>query len=367
MKPNESIFSGIFILLLFTALQTSGQSFSRENKVSKVFPVNSETEIEVNNKYGNITVENWKSDSVKFEIKYKVVSNKESRLAKNFETIDFDFNANQYYIIVNTVFMNKGSFWSDVSDIAGNLFAPGTRTSIDYTIYIPENQSLKLTLKYGNIFFADYFGTLKIDLSNGNLKAHNLNGKTQMDVSFGNVNLNHLENGILKMNYGTLSIENCNYLNLTSQSNEIELATVKKLILNSKRDKIRIEDINSLTGETYFTGATFNNIISNINLSAKYGSLKIKNIETLTDSVNLTGSNTTININLNKNDNYRFNIISNDKADVSVSTEIKEITTKNIDEDGYMFSAKGSYGKGDIPVNLNLKIKSGLLSIKFND
>ncbi len=347
------------------ALQAGAQSYSKENTITKTFPVYDDIEIEVSNKYGNISIENWDTDSVKFVIHYKVTSNKESKLARNFESLDFDFNANQFYIVANTVFDAKGSFWSDVSDIAENLFAAGTNTSIDYTIYMPQSLNLKLTLKYGNIYLADYHGTLNINLSNGNLKAHDLTGNTEITTSFGDVTLNKITEGKLTINYGNLSIENAHKIDLISNSSEIEISNADIININSRRDKIWIDKAQGINGETYFTKSIIENITSNISLSTKYGSIKIRNIEHSAKEINITSINTSVNTYLNTDDTYKIDILSDDKADVSVSTDIGKFTTSIINKDGYVHQANCIYGENNNPTDIMLKVKSGLLSIKL--
>lgn len=366
MKPDVLIFKTLLIILLFSSIYVNAQSYSKENSISKVFGISNETEIEISNKYGNISIENWDNDSVKFVINYKVTSTKESKLIKNFESIDFDFNANEYYIVARTIFSGKGSFWSDVSDIAGNLFAAGTYTSIDYTIYLPKDQPLTINLKYGNIYFADYAGRLKMNVSNGDIKAHNLNGNTDMEIAFGDVTINRIANADIKIAYSTLSLENATTVNLIGQSSEIEISKAEYLTIDSKRDKIWIENANTITGETYFTKTTINNISNKLELNTKYGSLKLKNIKKGSENVNLVCVNTSVDINLNTTDSYLINISSDEKADVTYSSKLGDFVTNEIQEEEFIYKAYKKYGEGKDPTNIDIKVKSGLLAIKLN-
>lgn len=366
MKPDVLIFKTLLVILLFSSICVNAQSFTKENSITKVFGVNTETEIEISNKYGNINIENWDNDSVKFVINYKVTSNKESKLIKNFESINFDFNANEYYIVAKTIFSGKGSFWSDVSDIAGNLFAAGTYTSINYTIYIPKSQALNLNSKYGNIYFADYAGRLKINISNGDLKAHNLIGNTSMEIAFGDVTINKTTNANIKIAYSTLSIEEATNLTVSGQSSEIEIYNANHLSLDSKRDKIWIENATKIIGETYFTKTTVHNISNKLELITKYGSLKLKNIKHNTENVNLICTNTSVNINLHINDSYLIDISSDEKADITYASKLGDFITSETPEEEFVYNARKKYGNDKTPTNIDIKIKSGLLAIKLN-
>ena len=50
--------------------------------------------------------------------------------------------------------------------------------------------------------------------------------------------------------------------------------TINELVLDSKRDKISIEEVNLLTGQNYFTRLIIDEIDGKLDLSTKYGSIK---------------------------------------------------------------------------------------------
>ena len=367
MKSNVFKFSSVIILLLFTTVAVVGQSFTKENTIVRSYALVDDTEIEVSNKYGDITLENWNKDSVRIEINYKVTSTKESKLNKTFDAINFNFKANQYYIVAATVFEGSGSFWTDVSDIANNMFAGGTRTSIDYTIYIPSNRHLSLTLKYGNVYLTNHTGFFSLSLSNGDIKAHNLTGDTKMDIIFGDAIVNKISKGKVKISYGSLILENANILTLTGQSSEFELGTVDELLVDSKRDKITIEEANTVSGTTYFSRLTIDQIQNELDLSTKYGSFKLKDISAKVTNVRLSSINTSVNLFFHKEHDYFIKIISEDKTDVSYSAGLGDFTTTRLEGKEKRMQAECLYGNEEQAVPVNINVKSGLLTLKLKE
>lgn len=342
-----------------------GQSYTKDKRVERSFPLLDDTEIEVINKYGDITIENWDQDSVKIIVECKVTSNKEAKLNKTYEAISFDFKANEYYVLASTEFVGSGSFWSDVSDIASNLFSGGTNTSIDYIIYVPDDIKLKLELKYGNIYMANHSGDIKINLSNGNLKAHSLTGNTNMEVVFSDLTINKITSGDIKINYGSLILEYADNLKISGQSSEYEIYEVKKLLVDSKRDKIAIDDVESLSGESYFSHVVIDNLFGEVDLKTKYGSFKIKEIKENTKSIALNNSNTTVNINLDSNNSYNIDITSDEKAEITYSTGLGDFNTKELGDKDKLLQARCLYGNMRDAVDIKIDIRSGLLSLKL--
>lgn len=345
----------------------SSQSFTKENKVVRSFALTDETETVITNKYGDITIESWDKDSIRIEIHYKVISTKESKLDKTFDAINFDFKANQYYIVASTVFEGKGSFWTDVSDIASNLFASGTNTSIDYTVYIPENKHISLNLKYGSVYMANHSGYFKLTLSNGDLKAHNLTGNTELDIEFGDATINQINEGSLSVRYGNCNLEQAEKLILTGQSAEFYLGIINELTLDSKRDKISIEEVGSLSGKTYFSRVVVEEILESIDLSTKYGSFKLNEFGANVKNTKLNLYNTSVNLYFRKGNNYSLNIISDEKAEITYSSELGEFTTKDLPGKEKFKEATCVIGSKNQAIPISIEIKAGLLTLKMKN
>lgn len=366
MRPRELTFSTVLLILLLISATAIGQSFTKENRIEKSYPIYDDLEIEITNKYGDITVESWEKDSVKIVINYKVTSTKEVKLNKTFDAISFDFKANEYYVVAKTEFVGGGSFWSDVSDIASNLFTGGTNSSIDYKIYAPDDIKLTLNLKYGNIYFADHRGYLKVALSNGDFKAHSLIGKTEMEVDFADLTINNLSDGDIRVNYGSLIVEETDKLKISGLSSEYEISTVNELTVDSKRDKINIEDVSIITGDTYFSHMVVDNVSKNITLKTKYGSFKVKEIAPGTEEINLNTNNTTVNVYLQNSGDYNINITSDEKADITYSAELGDFSTNEIEGKEKVLNAKCLYGNKQYATPIVIDIRAGLLSIKLD-
>ncbi|HEY9115428.1 MAG TPA: hypothetical protein VIN10_12075 [Bacteroidales bacterium] len=366
MKTLRFYFKLASLLVTMLAVQVSyGQTFEKERSVNKSFKLSAETEIEVSNKYGDVHIVPWEKDSVRFEIKLKVITNKETKLDKAFDYVDFDFKATKYYVIASTVFVGKGTFWTEVSDVANNLFSAGTKTTIDYTIYLPAKSTLKVDNKYGNIYTTDLSGTLNITLSNGDLKAHRFSGTTTMNTEFGNIDIQIIDNGNLTISYGELQLESSTKLTLTSRSSEIEIDEVTQLNLESKRDKLNLESVGTLIGQTYFTTLKVDELNTKIDLTSKYGSTELEKLGKM-KSFLLKSDDSDIKLNFAKENKYTLDLTVDEKTQVYYSADITNIKTVNLGGDDKLISVKSTIGSGtQTPLNLKLDVRAGTVSLKL--
>jgi hypothetical protein len=361
-----SICSLVLLFTLSFGYIAQGQTVEKSRTVKKTFKVEAGTEIEIVNKYGNIHLIPWEKDSVQFKIELMVKGTKESKVDKSFDFIEFDFKNTKYYIIVQTLFAGKSSFWSDVSDLTGAIFNSSTKTKIDYTIHLPADVKLKIMNKYGNIYTTDHTGELEIELSNGDLKAHHLAGKTTIMSEFGNTNIKQIDNGILNVSYGELEIEEANNLSIESKSTRFDIDKVNHLNLNSKRDKFYLKDVGYIYGTTNFTQLEIDHLIQKVDVKAKYGDIEIKSFSNEVNSFIIDADNADITLHFIDNKRYIIDATVDTQTEVLYSADIKDITSRDLEGEEKLVEVKCTVGSDKtkkIPINMNTR--GGSISLKL--
>lgn len=366
MKMRVLICSLIVMSSLIWGLGVHGQTIEKTRTEKKSFKVNPGMEIEVMNKYGDIRLIPWEKDSVRFEIELMVKGTKDSKVDKSFDYIEFDFQSTQYYIIVQTLFAGKSTFWSDVSDLTGAIFNSSTKTKIDYTIYVPNTIKLKIMNKYGNMYTSDYRGELELDLSNGDLKANKFSGKTTITSEFGNVNLKEIVDGKLNISYGELHLDKGGELIIESKSSKFYIDDVEKINFNSKRDKFYIKNIGQVNGNTDFSLIEIDRLLNNFSLTSKYGDIEIKSFVDGTKTFNLTSENTDITLHFQDEKKYKMDILVNSDTEVLYSAEIENITSKDIEGSEKLIQVNCTVGSSKTQiVPIKIDSRGGSLSLKL--
>ncbi len=356
-------------LVLFIALSgynIYGQTIEKSRRVTETFKLGPDTEIEVMNKYGNIHVIPWDKDSVRFDIELMVKGTKQSRVDKSFDFIEFDFKTSKYYVIAQTLFAGKSSFWSDVSDLTGAVFNSSTKTKIDYTVYLPADVTLKLFNKYGNIYTTDHSGDIEIELSNGDLKAHHFSGKSNMTIEFGNANIKQVDDGMLKINYGELQIESAGNLSIESKSSRFFIDEVDDFDINSKRDKFYLKKVGFIYGITNFTLIEADLVDEKVSLTTKYGDVDLMSFSDNVEKININSENTDVILHFTDPKQYDMDFLIDKDTQVMYSADITNIISRQLEGGEKLIEVKCIVGNNSsqiVPVKLDSR--GGTISLKL--
>ena len=361
-----SFCSLLLVLFLFVGKVSNGQTIEKSRSYAESFKVGPETEIEIMNKYGDVHIIPWKVDSVRFEIEVLVIGTKQSRVDKSFDYIEVDFKDSKYYVIAQTLFAGKSSFWNDVSDLTGAIFNSNTKTKIDYTVYLPANATLKVSNKYGNIYTTNHTGTVEFNLSNGNLKAHLLSGPSKITSEFGNINVNTMDEGTLEVSYGECYLEKGGTLNINGKSSEFHIEKAESLNLDSRRDKFYLDQVGKLQGITNFSTIELKDLEDLLGLNTKYGEIEIHRFSDEVSDFNLWSDDTEITLHFIDDKKYMMDFKVDDRTQVMYSAEITDIQSTELGGEENLIRVESTVGSDKtrtIPIVINSR--GGLISLKL--
>ena len=345
-------------VLMLPSLAMTGQNYEKSRSVREGFKIGPNVEVQVTNKYGDIHLVPWKKDSVVFEIEFTVTSNKQSKVDKIFDYIDFDFRSTAYYVIAQTVFQGQNTFWTEMTDMASTIFSGGTNTRIDYTVYYPEKNDIKLENKFGNIYTTEHTGKVDITLSNGDMKAYAFRGPTKLKLDFSNVSIDEVVNANLILGYVELNLEKAGELSIESRSSKMYFNSVDKLNVNSKRDRFYIKQAGDITGDMFFSYLSLDEAHSKINLRTNYGDIMIKEIATGFLHLDFSSQNSDITLYLDQEHFFDMEIIRDEKSEVISSIDViskNESPVEGADKTYKATLTAGKQGKQKVPVLINLK------------
>lgn len=334
MKMKNIIFS--IILLAFIPGTLKSQNFSDRFFTVETFPVNAQTTIEVNNKYGKIHVLTWKKDSVKFIIDLKINSNSKAKLKKMKNNIRFDFTASKYYVTAISDFGGTGNqIFAELRSLSESLI-PGKNTiEVNYNIYCPESVNLNIVNKFGNIYIDDLRGEIDINLSNGDMKINSISGESNIELNFGNAIINHLTDAVISLSYSDLNLKQAEKLQIISKSSTIHIDEVDLLKINSRRDKYFLSDVYSMQGRSDFSQIWIEEIYCRLDLNLKFGDLTVDHIPVDFCKLDLVSDYADLNLYIDKNALYQANIYYKEDAYISFPGNEAEIglTTINRSDD----------------------------------
>ncbi len=351
----------VFMPLLATA------QFTDTKEINKTFKILPETQIEILNKYGKIEIKTWEKDSVAFNIKIRVEEKKLSKLEESIRGIDFDITNSEHYLIVRTdVEKNKSSLTKELIRFKETLLKSDGNIQVDYTVWMPNSNRLKIENKFGDIYIGDYKGEINIDLSNGNLKAHNFDKQIDLILNFADASINYIKQGRLECNFSDLFIRDAETLRINSKSTEFEFENILNLDADSRRDKFRIRQIELLEARSSFSSFRLNEIIDRINLRSEYGDIDINKVASDFSNMNIESKSMDINIYFDPKTNFNFDI-TNTKSEVDYSSAFKVVDTEILDEKENTTQEKGYFGeKTEDATRLFIKANSGSINLRSN-
>jgi hypothetical protein len=253
--------AAIFLITFSLTAQEVTKEFHKEYKAGTA------TTLDLNNRYGDVTIQGWEKDQVVIDVKVSIDMPDRSRAEKLMSYIDIQFNEGENIITAKTVIDDKFNFsgWGMGS----------RRFTIDYTVKMPVGSNLKLANKYGNADIDELHGLVNIDIKYGDLSADKFTRGNQKPYNS------------LNLAYGKASIDEVGWMDLYIRySNSLEIGKSQALLLDARYSKMEIGETSSMVGETKYGELGIENI-NNLVLVSGYTSV---NIGELSKKLNFEGS-----------------------------------------------------------------------------
>lgn len=349
-------------MLIAFAFSIKAQSFERSQTLSRSFALSDDTEVNINNKYGNVHIHTWEKDSVRFEVDIRVRSSRQARVDRAFNDIDVRFTSSPTYVIANTVFAGSGSILSELSDLGRSLLNTGGSTEINYTVWIPTHARLRVDNRFGNIFTTDHAGDVDFMLSNGSLQAGELSGKSIVIVEFGAAGIRRAADARIELSYAELDLSYATKLNVHARSSNINIREVDHLQLHSRRDRIRVDVAGSVVGEAAFSRTNFNQIMNSITLNGNYGNLQLSDIGAGFEHMQLNTSYTSLQLYFRAAASATIEINYNKKTRLNLPGDMQLIENTELEAGGEAGLIRGQFGDG-LQSTVRLNLTGGELSI----
>lgn len=302
---KKSIYkSGFILITAIFLLSTTLTAQEVTKEYHKEFAATRGTTLDLTNKYGNITIQNWDKNQVVIDVKVTVEMSDNERARKLLDYIDVKFNESENVISATTVIDDKFNFtgWGNRSK----------KFSIVYDVKIPSYLNLTLANRYGNTDIDAVEGLVNIDIRYGNLTAGLLSRGSEKPLS------------TLRIAYGKAEIDETGWLDIYARySPEVNVTKGKALLLDSRYSKIRIVEASSLVGESRYDNVRIENINNliiqtgyddvkigvlrkKLEFNGSYGSLSAENVPAGFESVSIDTRYTGVQLGIDESASYKL-------------------------------------------------------------
>ncbi|UTN03095.1 hypothetical protein L0669_17360 [Flavobacterium bizetiae] len=325
MKKHYNILI-LFILIPFLGFSNDDTFISKEKNIKKTFIVNSNAGIDIENKYGNITVSTWDENKIDLDITIKVSGGNENWVNERLNSIDVDINALKSMV---TAITNIGN---------SSLKSRGSSNSfeINYVIKIPKNGTVKLNNKYGNITTLTLESTTDIACKYGKIILGKLNGDSnRIEIGYSqNSSIDYIKNGNIEARYSGIKINESGNLNLDANYTDVSLLEGQNIKCKGNYGSFKFQKINSLISSSNYVTISVAEILNSLSVDATYSKINVESMSEKSKNVNINTGYTNISLGYDANYSFDFDIntrygsIKNDSSLEVLVSEIKSNTKR---------------------------------------
>lgn len=302
---KKSIIIVLVNILFFSSAYSAGDEYSK--KFHKEYNADKNTLLVIENKYGDVNINNWDKNQVLIDVTITV---DESKKEKAIELLKY----------INVNFSNEGNTIKAITDIdekffKGSAFSFRDNTnefSIDYDVKVPTDINLDLTNKYGSAFINEISGHSNIKIKYGKLRANKLlrgNTKPLNEIYLAYSKGDIEECGWVKLTikYSKIEIEKSSALIAVTSYSKMYFNELSTLACESKYDKYEIGNINNFVGTSAYTDLKFQKINKKLDLETRYGGCKVEEIPADFEKIKIDNKYGSIRLNIEENASYKLN------------------------------------------------------------
>ncbi len=312
----------------------SGDAAEKIKNYSKTYSVDGNDKLQIENKFGKVTVNTWNRNEIKVDIQMKADADDADAAQKLLDGVSISDNKDGDGVYFKTHIGNddRGNW--------GSWFGSGKshvrKIEVNYTVYMPAKNPLTITNNYGGTVLPDLLsGKVIINSAYGSLTAKALsNPDNEIRVQYGSARIENLSGSEIKVSYGSLVIGESDKLNADVSYSSAKIA---KLTTSG--------NINARFSGTVEVGDVGKNV-TNLTINSSYSGVKLG---------------------LSNDQNTDFNV-SVSYGGFSYGSVPVSITSKTPEDGERGFNPtktyKGKVGKGN--ADKVISIKSTFGSVKFD-
>ncbi len=350
-----------FLLIPLLVSATEDKKKHEKNKVvKKIYTVNSDATVSLNNKYGNLNITTWDKNSVEIEVTITVQGDDLGDVNEKLSSIAVIFNANRSLVEAETIIESSKSSWTSWFKSNKNI-----NYKINYEVKMPKSNSVDLDNNYGNIYLDNLDGKANIACEYGKIFIGNLNAQNN-DINLDyatNSSIHYMKSGRVNIDYSKLTIDISEKVKVVADYSTLKLDKAEIVDFNCDYGAISVEEATDIKGNSDYLSMRFGTIKKNLLIDTDYGSVSIKNLVKGFDNVDINTEYASVRIGVDPAAVFEF-ILDLQYASFSRNDDRIEFY-KNISKSTEKYY-EGKFGKGNTESKIVINSQYGGVSIKEN-
>lgn len=353
--------------LLFVALVLLiGQSVTAQEKVSKkltkTYAMTNAGELQLENKYGSITLNGWEKDELSVEISIAVNHRKKENAEELLKRIQPIMREGDDFVSLSYEILEKSSGWfANFFEKANPFDYDRSNIQIDYTIYMPAKAALKLSNTFGDVVLQGWSGRLKSLVEHGDIWiGENLN-KADITMRYGKLRAKDLSYGSIDIKNGELDMSNSKSLRLNSSGSDITLNAITSLEIYANKDEITAEEVHTMFGNLKFTTLELDRLSDEADMTLRVAEFRVAEITNANADIAIAQESSEISLNVS-NFSHRFDATI-EQGLVRLPKSFENIDSKMLDKGKKLREITATYGN-DAQGRISIKGKKGVVLLK---
>ncbi len=339
MKTYFNIF--VFLFLTVQNLWASGPQIVEQTKViEKTFNVNSNANLSINNRYGNVTMTTWDKNVIEIRVEIKVDGKDNDAVKEKLNSITIDFNANASNVSAIT----------QIADIRGGK---KTNIAIHYTVKLPKTNNIDIRNRYGNLFLDELKGTSNINLDYGNVtigKLHNALNTINLDYVT-SAKIDYIKSANIDVDYSKIEINKAEVLNLNADYTDVSLGDISDLINNMDYGNLNVTKVDKVSNTSDYTNIKIGTITHSFVSSGDYGAISIQRVSRGFEKIIISADYTGVNMGIDSSAGY--SVVANMKyGDLKYPSNVT-MSKKIVKNTSSYYEGKTSNASGSIEINMS--------------
>jgi hypothetical protein len=231
--------------------------------------------------------------NMKIDHKYGNIIIKES----NKKQVDLEI---QYFDSKNV----KGTSLANVNNNSLSVITSGTSSvaKINYIISIPDDVSLDIDLRYGDIKADKLTNLTKVNQWYGDFNVQKLSGSVTplFNIRYSDLKVTEAQNVKVIGAYSDINIKKVKSVEISGSYSDYVLSEVENVVAERSLlyGDLKIGTVDNLKGKFTYTDVSISTLVSSIDAKLTYGDIKIKTISPKLKTIDMTGSYTDMAIEL---------------------------------------------------------------------
>lgn len=299
-------------------------------QITKTFALKANTEVNIENKFGNIIINRWDKASLELKVSISVSGKSEDAAESVLNGIGIKITDN----------ISAGKL--GITTVTDDNKNDKTSFSINYEINMPGNVPMKLANSFGNIVMGSHTAPLDITVKFGQLIAEDLaNANILVEFSNAKCEIEKVNSGSIDLRFGKMMIGEAGNVKISSQHSDMEIGSGQNITLDGRHGNITIDKIKLLKGNLEFAGLRIGLLEESITINSKHGNgLTLGEVATTFRDITIDSQFSPVDIALRTGTQARLNFyleFGNLKANgegINFSKVVKEQTTNQYE--GYL-------------------------------